>query len=65
MNKKKAKVLIIGKGKLIKVTQHQENRLWFNRMPKRITNSVATITWYVFDEIDSRRINLLQNHSLC
>jgi hypothetical protein len=48
MNKKKAKVLIIGKEKLIKVTRQQESRLWFNRMPKRITNSVATITWYVF-----------------
>ena len=48
MNKKKAKVLIIGNEKLIKVTQHQESRLWFSLMPKRITNSVATITWYVF-----------------
>ena len=30
------------------MTRLQESQLWFNRMLKRITNSVATITWYVF-----------------
>lgn len=45
MNKKKAKILIIGKTNDIQETQLQANPLWSSPTPRKTINLPATITW--------------------
>jgi hypothetical protein len=45
MNKKKAKILVIGKKQNIKEMQHQESQRWCSPTLRRITSSRVTITW--------------------
>ena len=62
MNKKKAKVLVIGKYLLIQVMQLPESPLLFSLMPKRTISLLATTTWYPSLHLDSRGLNLFKNN---
>ena len=64
MNKKKAKILVIGKDNDIQATLLVVSPHSYNPMPKRITNLQVTIIWYPFIHQDPGWINSLQNHPL-
>jgi hypothetical protein len=54
MNKKKAKILIIGNTNKIQETQLQANPPSFNLTPRKTISLAATITWYHINYQDTR-----------
>ena len=59
MNKKKAKIVVVGNYFLTKEIQLQANQRLFNHMPRKIISLPAITTWYHISYVDSRRLNLL------
>ena len=62
MNKKKAKVLIVGTSLSTQVMLPLASLPSPSPMPRKIISSPATTTWYFFPHPDPRSLNLLQNH---
>lgn len=45
MNKKKAKILVVGSDQHMQAMQHQENRLLYSLTQRKIINLLVTTIW--------------------